>query len=314
MTQDTTGISAASGIFKGIWTALATPFLPDQSIDWLAWDQLLDHQIQSGVHGVIPCGTTGESPTLSTDEKKALIARALQKTKGTFTRVIAGTGSNHTQESIQLSQWASQVGAHGVLLVTPYYNKPTQAGLEAHFTAIAEAIDCPVMLYNVPGRTQVSLQPETIVRLAKHPRIRAIKEATGNLQFQSEIIDQLNGAGLQLDILSGDDATFFAGLCAGAQGAVSVASNIAPSEMVALHNAVDSGNLFEAQRIHTKLFPIFRDLFIETNPVPVKAALKWQGLSNADSVRLPLVKMSEKNWNTLEASLRRSEIKKGIYS
>jgi 4-hydroxy-tetrahydrodipicolinate synthase len=302
------------GDFRGVWTALATPFLPNLSIDWTAWDQLIQKQVQAGIHGIIPCGTTGESPTLSLDEKKKLISRAIEKTRGTSTRVIAGTGSNNTEETIAFSKWASEAGAAGVLVVTPYYNKPTQAGLKSHFTQVADAITCPIMLYNVPGRSGVGLTAETIAELAKHPRIRALKEATGNLQFQSEIIDQLLLGGSKLDILSGDDATYFPALCAGAQGAVSVASNICPEEMVALQAAVDQGNLSLGLSIHTRLFPVFRDLFVETNPAPVKAALAWQGLKSAAELRLPLVKMSEKSQQTLEKALIRAGVKSGIYS
>ncbi|MEO5969184.1 MAG: dihydrodipicolinate synthase family protein, partial [Bdellovibrionia bacterium] len=193
---------------RGVWTALVTPFNQNYELDLPAYRRILQDQKAAKVTGVIPCGTTGECPTLSSDERKSLISIALQELKGSGIKVFAGTGTNDTRESIELSTWASLQGVDGVLIVTPYYNKPSQAGLEAHFNKIAEAVQCEVMIYNVPGRTGVSLTAETILSLARNPKIRSLKEATGNVAFTSEIIDTLSQAGVSMDILSGDDATF----------------------------------------------------------------------------------------------------------
>jgi 4-hydroxy-tetrahydrodipicolinate synthase len=283
---------------RGVFTALVTPFQPDGRVDMDAFKRLLKDQATAGVDGVIPCGTTGESPTLSHEEKKTLIRTAIDELKGTRVQVIAGTGSNDTAETVELSQWASAAGAAGVLVVTPYYNKPSQAGLEAHFRAVADAVHCEVMLYNVPGRTGVSLAAETIVRLAEHPRIRSLKEATGNIAFTSEILDKLTLARRSLALFSGDDATYLPFLAVGGSGVVSVASNLFPRAMVALQKAVDEDRLGDARALHARFYPLFRDLFVESNPVPVKAALELLGFCGSH-VRAPLVTLSETSKATL---------------
>ena len=289
---------------RGVLTALITPMDGSGKIDWNAWTVLLADQLAAGVAGIIPCGTTGESPTLSTDEKKRLIESAIQACRGTSTAVVAGTGSNSTAETIALSRWAAEAGADAVLIVTPYYNKPSQAGLEAHFTAVADAVTCPVILYNVPGRTGVSLAGETVARLAAHPRIGHIKEATGNVALTSEILDQCALAGTSIDVLSGDDATWLPLLSAGATGVISVASNLFPRAMVALQKAWDARDPSAALAIHRRFYPLFRDLFVEANPVPVKAALAWAGLGE-ETVRAPLCALSDSSRARLLDSLRR---------
>jgi len=289
---------------RGVYTALVTPFSSNGSLDLEAYRRLLKDQVDAGVDGVIPCGTTGESPTLTLDEKKQLITIALEQLKGTRVKVVAGTGSNDTRETVALSQWASSAGVAGILVVTPYYNKPTQKGLEAHFRAVADAVTCDVMLYNVPGRTGVSLTAETIVRLAEHPRIKALKEATGNVAFASEIVDQLTHARRSLALLSGDDATFMPFLAVGGCGVVSVASNLFPRAMVALQKAMDEGRLAEARILHERFYPLFRDLFVESNPVPVKAALESLGFCRGD-VRAPLATLSDASRVTLMKALDR---------
>ncbi len=301
---------------KGIITALVTPFHADGSLDLAAFDRLIKDQIAAGVSAVIPCGTTGESPTLSTEEKKTLISESIRTCRGTGTRVIAGTGSNSTPDTVSLSSWASQAGADGVLIVTPYYNKPSAAGLYSHFIQVADSVSCPVMLYNVPGRTGVSLPPETAAKLAAHPRIRWFKEATGNVGLASEYIDQFQVAGHSLEIFSGDDATFLPLLAAGAVGVVSVASNLFPRAMVRIQRLFEEGKNREAFELHQRFYPLFRDLFIESNPVPIKASLAFVGESPStalctSTVRAPLVALSSDNQKRLEASLLRCGLRAG---
>lgn len=293
-----------SASFKGVWTAIITPFESSGEIDWSAYDRILEDQKSSGVAGVVVCGTTGESPALSKDEKKKLITRAIETLKGSSCRVIAGTGSNNTAESVEFSRWASEAGAHALLMVTPYYNKPTQAGLERHFTMIADAITCPMMLYNVPGRTSVGLSAQTVARLAQHPRIRAIKEATGNVAFTSEIRDALIEAGTAMEVLSGDDVTFLPLLSVGGIGVVSVSSNLFPRGMVEIQKLFDAGKHHEAAELHQKFFPLFRDLFIETNPGPIKEAMAEAGWCKP-LVRPPLAQLSEASKKTVLASYER---------
>lgn len=294
----------------GVFTAIVTPFSQDGSIDWDVFKRILKDQKEAKVHGVIPCGTTGESPTLSEDEKKQLISTTVQELKGSGIRVFAGTGSNCTDESVAFSKWASDAGVDGVLLVTPYYNKPTQAGLIAHFKAIADAVNCEVMLYNVPGRSVTALTAESVVELARHPRIRSLKEATGDVGLTCEFMDRLSEAGVHLTILSGDDATWMPLMAVGAAGVVSVASNVIPRAMVELYEAMERGNVTGARRIHQRWYPLFRDLFVETNPVPIKAAMKFVGLCGTP-VRAPLCQLSAKSAETLQKTLQKCGLEKG---
>lgn len=295
---------------RGVFTALVTPFDPGNQLDLAAFKRILKDQRDAGITGVIPCGTTGESPTLSIPEKKTLITTCLQELKGTGVKVVAGTGSNSTAETIELSRWASEQGVDGILVVTPYYNKPSQAGLEAHFKSVADAVSCEVMLYNVPGRTGVSLAADTVARLAAHPRIRSIKEATGNVAVTSEIMDALSLQKREMDILSGDDATYLPLLGVGAVGVVSVASNLFPRGMVAIQKAMVSGELDEARRVHQRYFPLFRDLFVESNPGPIKAAMASVGWCDA-RMRAPLAPLSSGSAEILRKSLDRCGVRKG---
>ena len=295
---------------RGVYTALITPFNQDLEIDWDTYRQIIKDQCDASVAGVIPCGTTGESPTLSLTEKKKLIETAIEVTRGTKTVVVAGTGSSSTRDTVELSRWASDQGVAGVLVVTPYYNKPSQAGLLNHFRAVADAVSCEVMLYNVPGRTGVSLTAETITELAEHPRIRSIKEATGNITFATEIRAQLRAKGRSLDILSGDDPTYLALLSVGACGVVSVASNLFPRGMVSLQRAFDSSKPDEALALHERFYPLFRDLFIESNPGPIKEAMAWAGLGNAYT-RPPLARLSAANREKLLHSIAACDLKSG---
>lgn len=280
-------------MFKGVFTALVTPF-KEGRVDHDALGRLLDYQIESGISGVVPCGTTGESATLNHDEHKDVIRFCVKRVAGRVP-VIAGTGSNSTQESIDLTRSAQKDGADGALLITPYYNKPTQEGLYQHYIAVAQAVDLPLVLYNVPGRTAVDLKAETVARLAQNTRIVAIKEATADMERASTIHKT---CGDQLTLLSGDDATFLPFLAVGGQGVISVTANIAPKQMVALWRAWVQGDLAEARHQHESLLDINRILFCETNPIPVKAAAAMLGLCGPE-IRLPLTPLSQINREAL---------------
>jgi 4-hydroxy-tetrahydrodipicolinate synthase len=296
---------------RGVYTALVTPFDSKNQLDLDAFKRILDDQKNAGIAGVIPCGTTAESPTLSKDEKKKLILTALEQLKGSGVKVLAGTGSNDTAETVEFSRWASDQGVDGLLVVTPYYNRPSQAGLDAHFSAVADAVQCPIMLYNVPGRTGVSMTAETIVRLARHPKITALKEASANLSLTSEILDRLQSAGSKMTVLSGDDATFLPFLSVGAHGVVSVVSNLFPRNMVAIQKHFEAGKIADAIALHQRFHPLFRDLFIETNPVPIKYAMAAVGWCDA-RVRLPLVSLSSESVEKVNAGLKRCGVTRGV--
>jgi 4-hydroxy-tetrahydrodipicolinate synthase len=269
-------------MFKGVITALVTPFRND-AIDEEALRRLVDEQIRAGIDGFVPVGTTGESPTVTIEEHIRIIKIVVEETRKRVP-VIAGTGANSTREAIELTSEARAVGADGTLQVTPYYNRPTQDGLFHHFKSIAEAVPLPMVLYNVPGRTACDLVPETVARLCEVPRIVAIKEATGSAQRAAQIISRV---GDRLAVLSGDDATAFPLYTLGAQGCISVASNVVPAEMAAMWDAAVAGDWKKARDLHYRLFPILEGLFIEANPIPVKAALAMMG-KISDEIRSPL--------------------------
>ncbi|MBF0183645.1 MAG: 4-hydroxy-tetrahydrodipicolinate synthase [Magnetococcales bacterium] len=276
-------------MFKGVFTALITPFR-DGQVDHIALGNLIDRQIEGGISGLVPCGTTGESATLSHAEHRHVIETCLARVNGRVP-VIAGTGSNSTAETIELTRFAQQAGASAALLITPYYNKPTQEGLFRHYQAVANAVDIPLVLYNVPGRTGVDMQAETVARLARHGQIVAIKEATANMERASHILQQTAG---RITLLSGDDATFLPFLAIGGEGVISVTSNIAPALMVALWQHFIQGRLEESRQVHLQLLEINRLLFCETNPIPVKAAAAMMGLCGPE-IRLPLTQLAD-NW------------------
>jgi 4-hydroxy-tetrahydrodipicolinate synthase len=284
-------------MFHGTFTALVTPFR-DGGIDVSAFEQLIETQIAAGITGIVAIGTTGESPTLSHDEREQVIRCAVVKANKRCL-VLTGTGSNATQHAIADTKLAEKLGADAALLVAPYYNKPSQEGLFHHFRAIAEATSLPIMLYNIPGRCSVDILPETVARLAKECRnIVSIKEASGSVERVGELRRRLPDA---FTILSGDDSLTLPFMAVGAAGVVSVASNLFPSEVCALVRACESGDLKASGELHRKLLPLFKDLFIEPNPVPVKTALGWRGAISSE-VRLPLCEMSEAN----EARLRKT--------
>jgi 4-hydroxy-tetrahydrodipicolinate synthase len=271
---------------EGTYTALVTPFLdgPGQPIDWDAFDRLLDAQIAGGVSGVVPCGTTGESPTLSHDEHAQVVERTVRRAKGKVS-VIAGSGSNSTREAIQMSVHAERAGADAVMVVVPYYNRPTQEGLFRHFVEVAGSVRVPVVIYNIPARTGVDLAPETLSRIALGaPNVVAVKEATGNVLRAQKIL-QVSGA--RITVLSGDDALTLPMIAVGARGVISVTSNVLPAEVVHATKLALDGKAEPARLAHLALLPVHEAMFVEASPAPVKAALAMRGLAN-NTVRSPL--------------------------
>jgi len=282
--------------FHGSMVAIVTPFKSGK-VDEKTLVKLVDYQIKSGTDGIIPCGTTGESPTLSYKEHERVIEIVVKAAKGRVP-VVAGTGSNSTDEAIFLTKFAKKVGADGALLVVPYYNKPTQEGMFRHFEAIAKSVDIPIVLYNIPGRTGVTMTPETVARLAKIPTIVAIKESTGNMDQASHILSLCD-----ITVLSGDDSLTLPLLSLGAKGVISVIANILPSEVSEMVSAFFAGDLAKAQKLHAKMFPLCRAVFIETNPIPIKRAMKYLGLCS-DELRLPLCPMRPQNDKILIQAMR----------
>jgi len=292
-------------MFKGSMVAIVTPFKKGGpasagKIDEKAYEGLINFHIQSGTHGIVPCGTTGESATLTQEEHLRVIELTV-KIAGGKIPVIAGTGSNCTEEAIFFTRHARQLGADGSLVITPYYNKPTQEGLFQHYQAVAKAVDLPLILYNVPGRTSVNLLPATVARLMAFDNIVGIKEGTGSLQ---QISDLVQLCGTRCAILSGDDFTAFPTMAVGGVGTISVTANIVPAEMAEMMNAALRGDFTGARKIHEKIYPLHAAMFLETNPVPVKAALALMGKC-PDEVRLPLCRLSTKNQETLTKMLKR---------
>ena len=274
-------MAEARSIFEGVGVALVTPFRRG-AVDVDALARLAEHLVGAGVRALYPCGCTGEATSLTREERSRVIAAVVEVARGRAA-VVAGTGTAVTEETIELSREAAALGADGVMVITPYSCRPTQDGLAAHYRAVADAVDRPMVLYNVPSRTGVTLAPETIARLAEHPRIAAIKEATGSLDQASAIRTKC-----EIAILAGDDSLFLPLLAIGARGVVSVAGHLVAGELVTLHRHARSGRFSEAEAIHRRLYPLFRALFLETNPAPVKHALETLGFTAAE-LRLPLV-------------------------
>lgn len=269
-------------LFKGVITALITP-LRDGKVDEAAFTQLLERQIAAGIHGVVPMGTTGESASLTPDEHKRVVELCVQIAAGRV-RVIAGAGSSATDKAIELARFAKTVGADGALIVTPYYNRPSQEGLAQHFEAIAEAVQLPVLLYNVPGRTGVDMTNDTVARLAAHPNIVGIKDATGDLSRVSWMRAHIGG---QFDLISGDDPSYLGYHAHGGVGVISVTSNVAPEAMVALHEAAAAGDYATARDWQDRLIGLHKALFLDNSPAPAKYALSRMQLCG-EEVRLPL--------------------------
>ncbi len=285
-------------MFQGSGVAIVTPF-KNNKLDEKALTDLIEWHIAEGTNAIVPCGTTGESATLVYEEHYRVIELTIQVVNGRVP-VIAGTGANSTSETIMMTGKAKELGADGVLLVAPYYNKPTQEGLYLHYKAVAEAVDIPQVLYNVPGRTAVNMLPATVARLAGMKNIVAIKEATGDMAQTSEVIRL---CGDKISVLSGDDFTTFSLMLLGGKGTISVSANIVPGELAAMCKALLDGNIDEARRLHFKLAPLNKGMFIETNPISVKTALSMMGKIE-EEMRLPLCQMSSENKGKLHNILK----------
>ena len=290
-------------IFTGMATAMVTPMHADGSVDFEALGRFIDFQLASGINALVAVGTSGESATLEPSEQKGVIRFTVERVAGRVP-VIAGTGTNNTAHVLENTKNACQVGASAVLVVTPYYNKATQSGLIAHFTAIAEASDVPVILYNVPGRTGCNLLPKTVAVLAEHPNIAAIKEATGNM---AQMVELRALCGDKLDIYSGEDALTVPMMAMGAKGTISVLSNVVPRQAVAMTDAFFAGRVQEAADWQCKLLPLINDLFCEVNPIPAKAAISAMGYGE-EHIRLPLTPMEPENRAKLFAEMRKQGV------
>ena len=290
-------------MFHGVLTAMVTPFR-DGEVDFDRLRANVVQQVRAGVDGLVPCGTTGESPTLSHEEHEQVVEAVVEAAEGSVP-VVAGTGSNSTQEALRLTRHAAKVGATASLQVCPYYNKPSQEGMYRHFMSIADSVDLPMVLYNIPGRTAVTLSPQTVARLAEHPNIVGIKEATGSMDIASEIATLCPPR--SMTILSGDDSLTLPLVSIGGRGVISVASNLVPRRLVSMVHAALAGEWDDARQRHLELFALLRALFLEGNPVSVKAAMQLTG-SDSGEVRLPLVPMSDAGIDTLRAVLAEYEL------
>ena len=286
-------------IFTGMATAMVTPMRQGQ-VDYEALERFIEFQIASGINALVAVGTTGESATLSPEERRQVIRFTLEKTAGRVP-VIAGTGTNNTDHALQFSKDACSDGADALLIVTPYYNKATQNGLIAHYTAIADAVDKPIILYNVPSRTGCNLQPATVEKLAQHENIAAIKEASGNM---SQVVEVIARCGDNIDVYSGEDALTVPMIAMGGKGTISVLSDVVPAEAAAMAKAALQGDFKTAAALQCKLLPLINCLFSEVNPIPVKAATAAMGYGE-DSLRLPLTPMEPQNREKLFAEMRK---------
>lgn len=289
-------------MFKGSIVAIVTPFKNDK-FDEKAFKSLIEWHISEGTDGIVPCGTTGESATLDYEEHYRVIEVTVKTVKGRIP-VIAGTGANSTDETIMITKKAKQLGADAALLVTPYYNKPTQEGLYRHYKKVAEAVNIPQILYNVPGRTAVNMLPSTVARLAEIKNIVGIKEATGDMKQVSEVIRL---CGNRMTVLSGDDFTTLPLLALGGKGVISVSANVAPRDVSAMCNAWEQGDIVRARKLHFKLEPLNSAMFIETNPIPAKTSLSMMGKIQ-EEFKLPLCQMSDDN----KEKLRKTLINQGV--
>lgn len=288
---------------EGAYTALVTPFAQDGSIDTAALDELVEMQIRGGISGLVPMGTTGESPTLTHEEHNRVIELVIKKASGRVP-VIAGTGSNSTAEAIRMTKAAKENGAQASLQVAPYYNKPSNEGFYRHFTAIAEAVDLPLIVYNIPGRTGKNIENSVMLRLAEHPNIVGVKEASGSIP---QVMDLISRKPNDFAVLSGDDNMCLPIVILGGSGVISVASNIIPSEMERLVAVALSGDAASARSLHYRLLPLFQALFIETNPIPIKYAMHLKGLME-ERYRLPMFPMDEEKKDRLRRVLETLEI------
>ncbi|MDR2426748.1 MAG: 4-hydroxy-tetrahydrodipicolinate synthase [Endomicrobium sp.] len=285
-------------MFSGVYTALITPF-KDGEVDFEAFGKLIENQCKNGIDGIVPCGTTGESPTLSYEEHEAVIEFCVKQSEGKM-KVLAGTGSNSTDEAIHFTKFAKKVGCDGALMVSPYYNKPTQKGLYLHYKAVADAVNIPIVLYNIAGRTSVNIEPATIAKLFKDCKnIVGVKEASGSLDQMSAIKALVP----KIDLISGDDALTLPLFSIGGCGIISVLSNIVPAEVVSLVKAFEHGNIKEAVKIHYSLLALVKAIFIETNPIPIKTAAALLGICSPE-LRLPMCEMEASNKIKLEKAMK----------
>jgi 4-hydroxy-tetrahydrodipicolinate synthase len=284
-------------MLQGTLVALVTPFT-DGQVDYGAIERLVDWHLGQGTDGLVPVGTTGESPTVGVSEHERIIETVVRRADGRVP-VVAGTGANSTAEAVHLTQYAKDVGADATLQVCPYYNKPTQEGLYRHFATVADEVGLPIVLYNIPSRTGITMAPETIARLAELEPVVAIKEATGSMDQTSEIL-----ARCDLAVLSGDDSLTLPLMALGAKGVISVVANLVPAEMKRLTDAMLAGDLATAQEVHRRLFPLCRAMFLETNPIPIKTAMKLAGRLASDEKRLPLVDLSPASTEALRETMR----------
>ena len=285
-------------MFEGVLTALVTPFR-DGAIDEAALRNLVDLQIEAGVDDLVPCGSSGEAATLSHAEHRRAVEIVVQAARGRVP-IVAGTGSNSTREAIELTQHAKAAGADGALLISPYYNKPTQEGIFLHYAEVARATSFPLLAYNIPGRTASNILPATIARMADVPQIVGVKEASGDVGQIAEVIARCPE---DFAVLAGDDAMTLPLLALGGRGVIATTANVAPSAMVQMIRAFRAGDVVEARRIHFRLLPLFQVLFCETNPIPVKAALAFMGLCGPE-IRLPLTPLSEPHRERLQVVLK----------
>lgn len=293
-------------MFTGSLVAIVTPF-KDNKVDWKAFEKIIEFHVENGTDGIVPCGTTGESATLSPEEHKKVIEFVVEKTAGRIP-VIAGTGSNSTKEAINLTREAEEYGASGSLLIAPYYNKPNQEGLYRHFSAVAEEVSIPIILYNIPSRTGINMLPSTVERLAsEHKNIVGIKEASGSLAQMQEVIALCPS---DFILLSGDDALLLPVLAIGGKGVISVVANIAPARVVEIIKLFAAGDIESARKLYYRILPLVDAMFYETNPVPVKKALALMGMAE-EELRLPLVPMADVNVSKLANAMRNAGILKG---
>lgn len=286
-------------MFEGSFVALVTPFKDDESLDEAKLKELLEFQIDGGTHGIVPCGTTGESPSLSEEEHDRVIEITVDTVNGRVP-IIAGTGSNSTARTLRVTEHAKAAGADAALIVTPYYNKPNQQGLYAHYMKIAESVDIPIIIYNVPGRCGTDILSDTVARLAEHPNIVGLKEATGELKRASEVVSMCPD---DFVVLSGDDINTLPILSVGGKGVISVVANVDPADIAETCNAFKAGNIELARKLHYKTMQLAVDLFIETNPIPAKTALMMMGKLNG-KLRLPLAPLTPANEEALRQTLK----------
>ena len=285
-------------IFRGAFVAIVTPFI-DGQIDEQGLIDLIEFHIANGTHGIVPCGTTGESATMTHEEHHRVVGLTVKTVNGRVP-VVAGSGSNSTSEAIDLTRHAKDAGVDGVLMVSPYYNRPSQEGLYQHYKAVAEAVDVPIILYNVPSRTSSNVLPATVARLAEIDNIVGIKEATGSLNQVSEVVMLCPN---DFAVLSGDDFTSMATVLVGGTGVISVTSNVAPRDMADLMEAALAGDVAKANQIHYKMFPLFQAMFYDSNPVPAKKSLELMGKIKSGTPRLPLYSIGDDNLARLKAAL-----------